>query len=83
MTDAKHVSVGTNDFVIVGMEDGSLHMYNLTQNKGKSYAMPPQATDEGRSIQSPYDQFAESNYEHHDAIVSIELNTDFNVAKAK
>jgi hypothetical protein len=66
-----HLKIGNADYLLVGMEDGSLHLYNLTKNFGKSYTKA-KVTQKGKSLQNPYDQFEESNYEHCDAIVSIE-----------
>ena len=73
--DAKHLRVNETDYIILGLEDGSLHIYNLTKNQGKSYSIPKaQGSTPLRSqTTSPYDIFVESNYEHHDAIVSIEI----------
>lgn len=70
VADAKYFKVGMIDYVIVGLEDGSLHLYNLTKNFGTSYSM----TNSLRSVDSAYDNFIESNYEHNDSIVSIEIS---------
>jgi len=35
--DAIHIKVGNVDYVLAGFEDGSLHLYNLIKNFGKSY----------------------------------------------
>lgn len=83
VTEAKHFKVGMVDYIIVGLEDGSLHLYNLMKNFGNSYRLPQTEKGSARSLQSPspFDQFAESNYEHHDAIVSIETSPEFNSAQ--
>ncbi len=72
---AKSLQTKKGDYVICGLEDGSLHVYNLRKNFSKSYTIPKAAgsTPIRSQTSSPYDIFIESNYEHHDAIVSIEL----------
>lgn len=73
--DAKHFQVNKTDYIVIGLEDGSLHIYNLTKNKEQSYTIPKSfgSTPARSQTSSPYDLFIESNYEHHDAIVSIEI----------
>lgn len=78
--------VKETDYIIVGLEDGSLHIYNLSKNIGQSYTIPKTAgsTKPLRSTtHSPYDIFIESNYEHHDAIVSIEIQGSSVVTASK
>ena len=38
--DTMHFRVGIVDYLIIGMEDGSLHLYNLSKNFGKSFSKP-------------------------------------------
>ena len=66
------------DYILIGLEDGSLHLYDLTKNFGKSYII---TQTNGKQLSSPYDQYLESNYEHHDAIVSIETNPALHLNK--
>jgi hypothetical protein len=70
VADIEHFRVGAIDYLLIGLEDGSLHLYNHTKNLGNSYSLKQ---NQGKSLHSPYDQFLESNYEHGDSIVSIEL----------
>lgn len=70
VADIEHFRVGAIDYLLIGLEDGSLHLYNYTKNLGNSYSLKQ---NQGKSLHSPYDQFLESNYEHGDSIVSIEL----------
>ncbi len=71
VNDAKHFVWDGIDYVVLGLEDGSLHVYNLTKGFGKSYSLPPNPPSRSLKDESPYDQFTESIYEHHDCIVSI------------
>lgn len=52
--------------VIVGFEDGSLHLYDIDKKFGKNYTL-----QKATNLYSPYDEFFESNYEHSDAIVGL------------
>jgi len=67
----QHFSCGKNDYILTGLEDGSLHLYDLTAKFGKSYTMPRSKDHSAKSLSSPYDVFQESNYEHADAVISI------------
>ena len=40
---AQSLQTKTGDYVICGLEDGSLHVYNLRKNFGKSYTIPKAA----------------------------------------
>jgi hypothetical protein len=44
-----HLKIGNADYLLVGMEDGSLHLYNLTKNFGKSYTKA-KVTQKGKSL---------------------------------
>lgn len=57
--------------MLIGLEDGSLHLYNLTKNFGKSHLKP-----QGTNLKDPYHHFVESNFEHQDAIVSVEKTSN-------
>jgi hypothetical protein len=37
VSDSIHIIVGNVDYILAGFEDGSLHLYNLTKNFGKSF----------------------------------------------
>jgi hypothetical protein len=40
VTDANSFSLNKTDYIIIGLEDGSLHIYNMTKNLGKSFSRP-------------------------------------------
>lgn len=73
--DSCHLHAEMRDYVLTGLEDGSLHLYNLSQNFGKSVTLPKQRASGSHSA-DPYQHFVESNFEHQDAIVSIERAPD-------
>ena len=76
--DAVHFRLNEigDDFVLAGLEDGSLHLYNLTKNFGKSH-QTPQA-----SLRDPFSHFVESNFEHQDAIVSVDKASNNSILTA-
>jgi hypothetical protein len=47
--DIAHLKVGNTDYLLVGMEDGSLHLYNLTKNFGKSFTKA-KVVQKGKSL---------------------------------
>ena len=71
--DSAHFRVGVNDYIVAGFEDGSLHLYNATKGFGNSYTRVRNTKNLSKSTASPYDQFLESNYEHADAVMSVEM----------
>lgn len=65
--DSTHFRIGQIDYILTGLEDGSLHLYNLSKNMGKSQVRKP-ATLQSNS----FDCMTESNYEHQDAVVAVD-----------
>jgi hypothetical protein len=52
--DIEHFRIGMIDYLLIGLEDGSLHLYNLTKNFGNSYSLQkPLGND--KNIHSSYD----------------------------
>ena len=52
--DIEHFRVGMIDYLLIGLEDGSLHLYNITKSFGNSYSLQkPQGKE--KVLQSPYD----------------------------
>ena len=39
VTDLEHFRVGSIDFLLIGLDDGSIHLYNLSKNFGNSYSL--------------------------------------------
>lgn len=64
------------EFFVVGLDDGTVHAYAYSKNKGKSFTkrVIPAGGSATKDIDGPYDQFADSTYEHQDSIVSVESN---------
>lgn len=55
--DINHFRIGAVDYLLIGLEDGSLHLYNLTKNFGNSFSLNKNKT-KGKSQQtlaSPFD----------------------------
>jgi len=38
--DSASFTIKNQDYILTGVEDGSLHLYNLTKNYGKSFSRP-------------------------------------------
>jgi hypothetical protein len=38
--DSASFTIGNSDYILTGLEDGSLHIYNLSKNFGKSFSRP-------------------------------------------
>ena len=48
VADIEHFRAGSVDYLLVGLEDGSLHLYSLTKNFGSSYKLrQAQPKDQG------------------------------------
>lgn len=62
------------EFFVVGLDDGTVHAYAYTKNKGKSFTkrvISGGESSQPKDIDGPYDQFCDSTYEHQDSIVSV------------
>ncbi len=55
VSDAKHFVSEGRDFIILGLEDGSLHVYDLTKGFGKSYKLPQNLSTKSLNDETPYD----------------------------
>lgn len=55
VNDAKHYTSEGRDYIVLGLEDGSLHVYDLTKGFGKSYKIPINVTSKSLNDETPYD----------------------------
>ena len=69
IADSCAFRVGQNDYILLGFEDGSLHVYNMSAGFGKPYKRVAKKPSVQRD---DYDQFLESNYEHQAPIISVD-----------
>ena len=63
--------------LIVGLEDGTVGVMDLTASNGKSYKRPifkMQGDDDEKGQDNSHAQFTEISSEHEDSIVSVEVN---------
>jgi len=85
VTDSCYVKASdTNEYLAVGLEDGTVHLFDLTRNAGKSYQKPVFKTKKAKKDaedldETTYKQFAETSYEHSDSVVSVEASADQNL----
>lgn len=82
----EHVSLnnGAQEFIISGLDDGTVQVFDYTKNKSKESVQRPvfriQKTDQSHSedrpadLDHPYDYFKESLYEHSAPVTAIEKN---------
>jgi len=76
-------ALGSKDYIALGLDDGSLHLYDYTENESKPQTkgdkpifVITKTNEEGASEIPPHpdDIFLENIYEHSDSISVIEKN---------
>jgi len=75
--DTTVVKLDGKDMLIVGLEDGTVGVMDLSASDGKSYKRPifKMKDDGGDSkAENPHSQFTELATEHEDSVVSVEAN---------
>jgi hypothetical protein len=77
--DSEYFTFDNNEFIVMGLDDGSCHVYDYGSRKGQSYERPlfRVAKDKASSaveLDSPNAIYKESLFEHSDAITCIERN---------
>ena len=65
---------GNQEFIVVGQEDGSLHVYDYTRFKTTNYKKLIFNVKNSSELDQSIERFCESNYSHCDTIVSIQKN---------
>ncbi|CDW76332.1 UNKNOWN [Stylonychia lemnae] len=81
VNEAEYFNLNGNEFIVCGQDDGTIQIYDYSENKGKaSYDKPifkvtkePKNASDAKLIH-PDEVFAESLYEHTESAVVIEKN---------
>jgi hypothetical protein len=76
-------SIGGKDYIAMGLDDGSLHVYDYTENQDKPASadkpvfVVTKTNEEGKAKDvppHPDDQFVDNIYEHNDSVTVMEKN---------
>ena len=80
VVDSEYFAFGPgSEYIVSGLDDGTVSVYDYTQNKGNSYSKPVFRIQKDKAtsaveLDNPYDQFVETLYEHSDSVTKIEKN---------
>lgn len=79
VTDSEYFNFDNNELIVMGLDDGSFHVYDYGSKKDKSYERPIFRVTKDKAssaveLDSPNAIFKESMFEHSDSITSIERN---------
>ena len=76
--DTTVIKQGQKELMIVGLEDGTVGVLDMTGTNGQSYKRPifkMQTENETDWNENPHSQFQELALEHQDSVVSVESNS--------
>lgn len=79
VVDSEYFNFDNNEFIVMGLDDGSFHVYDYGNKKGQSYERPLFRVTKDKAssaveLDSPNAIFKESMFEHGASITSIVKN---------